>query len=121
MFIIDRRRRGEGDKSRILERNPSFNPTYPIYYIKSLEPFLFFDRGGEIQKNLDRLVPQMRIINNGRCSSKIFQGFVKCGYAGSNFPDHIFPSMVGRPMIRASTRIDDVEVIFCTSAVKYIN
>ena len=21
-------------------------------------------------------------------------GFVKCGYAGSNFPDHIFPSMV---------------------------
>ena len=23
-------------------------------------------------------------------------GFVKCGYAGSNFPDHIFPSMVRR-------------------------
>ena len=21
-------------------------------------------------------------------------GFVKCGYAGSNFPDHVFPSMV---------------------------
>merc|ERR1711892_281967 len=37
-------------------------------------------------------------------------GFVKCGYAGSNFPDHIFPSMVGRPIIRAATRIDDVEV-----------
>ena len=26
-------------------------------------------------------------------------GFVKCGYAGSNFPDHIFPSMVRRLMI----------------------
>jgi len=37
-------------------------------------------------------------------------GFVKCGYAGSNFPDHIFPSMVGRPIIRAANRIDDVEV-----------
>jgi len=37
-------------------------------------------------------------------------GFVKCGYAGSNFPDHIIPSMVGRPMIRSATRIDDVEI-----------
>ena len=27
-------------------------------------------------------------------------GFVKCGYAGSNFPAHIFPSLVGRPIIR---------------------
>jgi actin-related protein 2 len=40
----------------------------------------------------------------------VFQGFVKVGYAGSHFPDHIFPSMVGRPIIRAATRIDDVEV-----------
>ena len=24
-------------------------------------------------------------------------GFVKCGFAGSNFPTHIFPAMVGRP------------------------
>jgi len=28
-------------------------------------------------------------------------GFVKCGFAGSNFPSSIFPSMVGRPFIRA--------------------
>ena len=32
-----------------------------------------------------------------------------CGYAGSNFHDHIFPSMVGRPVIGGATRIDDVE------------
>ena len=37
-------------------------------------------------------------------------GFVKCGYAGSNFPAHIFPSLVGRPIIRAANRIDDIEV-----------
>ncbi|XP_054163728.1 actin-related protein 2-like isoform X1 [Oppia nitens] len=40
-------------------------------------------------------------------------GFVKCGYAGSsgsNFPLHTFPSIVGRPTIRAATRIDDIEV-----------
>ncbi|RWS11665.1 actin-related protein 2-like protein [Dinothrombium tinctorium] len=40
-------------------------------------------------------------------------GFVKCGYAGSsgsNFPSHIFPSLIGRPIIRAATRIDDIEV-----------
>lgn len=27
--------------------------------------------------------------------------FVKAGYAGDNFPKHIFPSMIGRPMLRA--------------------
>jgi len=27
-------------------------------------------------------------------------GFVKCGFAGTNFPHAIFPSMVGRPVIR---------------------
>ncbi|XP_050528359.1 actin-related protein 2 [Daktulosphaira vitifoliae] len=37
-------------------------------------------------------------------------GFVKCGYAGSNFPAHIFPSMVGRPIIRAHNKIGDIEV-----------
>lgn len=36
--------------------------------------------------------------------------FVKCGYAGSNFPAHIFPSMVGRPIIRAVNKIGDIEV-----------
>ncbi|XP_002731308.2 actin-related protein 2-B [Saccoglossus kowalevskii] len=37
-------------------------------------------------------------------------GFVKCGYAGSNFPAHIFPSLVGRPMIRSSQKVGDIEV-----------
>lgn len=36
--------------------------------------------------------------------------FVKCGYAGSDFPAHIFPSMVGRPIIRAVNKIGDIEV-----------
>ena len=29
-------------------------------------------------------------------------GFVKVGYAGENFPRSIFPSMVGRPILRAT-------------------
>lgn len=37
-------------------------------------------------------------------------GYVKCGYAGANFPAHIFPSIIGRPMLRASSKIGDVEV-----------
>ena len=37
-------------------------------------------------------------------------GFVKCGYAGSNFPTHNNHSLVGRPIIRAANRIDDTEV-----------
>jgi len=27
-------------------------------------------------------------------------GYVKCGFAGENFPQHVFPSMIGRPMMR---------------------
>lgn len=27
-------------------------------------------------------------------------GFVKCGFAGDNFPRAVFPCMIGRPMLR---------------------
>ncbi|XP_072031703.1 actin-related protein 2-B-like [Amphiura filiformis] len=37
-------------------------------------------------------------------------GFVKCGYAGTNFPAHIFPSLVGRPIIRSTAKVGDIEV-----------
>lgn len=36
--------------------------------------------------------------------------FVKCGFAGSNFPEHIFPAMVGRPVIRSTTKVGDIEI-----------
>lgn len=34
-------------------------------------------------------------------------GFVKVGYAGQNFPSSIFPSMVGRPILRAEESLAD--------------
>lgn len=34
-------------------------------------------------------------------------GFVKVGFAGQNFPTSIFPSMVGRPILRAEEVISD--------------
>jgi actin-related protein 2 len=34
-------------------------------------------------------------------------GFVKIGYAGQNFPASIFPSMVGRPILRAEEALDE--------------
>nr|XP_046235810.1 actin-related protein 2 isoform X1 [Scatophagus argus] len=37
-------------------------------------------------------------------------GFVKCGFAGSNFPDHIFPAMVGRPIIRSTNKVGNFEI-----------
>lgn len=37
-------------------------------------------------------------------------GFVKCGFAGANFPKAIFPSMVGRPILRMEEKVDDVQV-----------
>ncbi|PAV71626.1 hypothetical protein WR25_11914 [Diploscapter pachys] len=43
------------------------------------------------------------VVDNG-------SGFVKCGYAGSNFPSHIFPSMVGRPIVRSNQRVGNIEI-----------
>jgi len=37
-------------------------------------------------------------------------GFVKCGFAGSNFPASIFPSMVGRPMLRSEEKVEGIEI-----------
>ncbi|KAG2379316.1 hypothetical protein C9374_007455 [Naegleria lovaniensis] len=37
-------------------------------------------------------------------------GFVKCGFAGDNFPKATFPAMVGRPLLRAEESIGDVEL-----------
>jgi actin-related protein 2 len=37
-------------------------------------------------------------------------GFVKCGFAGANFPTAIFPSMVGRPILRSEEKIDNVQL-----------
>lgn len=45
---------------------------------------------------------------------------MKCGYAGSNFPAHIFPSMVGRPTIRAVNKIGDIEVKVSLAASKHL-
>jgi len=37
-------------------------------------------------------------------------GFVKCGFAGDNFPRHVFPSIVGRPILRAEEKVQDVRI-----------
>jgi len=38
-------------------------------------------------------------------------GFVKCGFAGSNFPHAIFPSLLGRPILRAEEKmVEGVEI-----------
>ncbi len=45
--------------------------------------------------------------------------FVKCGYAGSNFPTHIFPSLVGRPIIRSSAKVGNIEVKVSALQLEY--
>ena len=37
-------------------------------------------------------------------------GFVKCGYAGDNFPRAKFPCMVGRPLLRYEEEITTTEL-----------
>ncbi|CAK5024525.1 unnamed protein product [Meloidogyne enterolobii] len=46
---------------------------------------------------MDKNGRKVIVVDNGT-------GFVKCGYAGSNFPDFIFPSAVGRPLVRSNTQ-----------------
>lgn len=43
--------------------------------------------------------------------------FVKCGYAGSNFPEHIFPALVGRPIIRSTAKVGNIEIKVTTNAL----
>jgi len=37
-------------------------------------------------------------------------GFLKVGYAGQNFPSHQYPSIVGRPILRAEERAGDMVI-----------
>jgi len=37
-------------------------------------------------------------------------GYLKIGWAGDNFPSHMFPTMVGRPMLRYDEKIEGVEL-----------
>uniref|UniRef100_A0A8D2E4L7 ACTR2 n=1 Tax=Theropithecus gelada TaxID=9565 RepID=A0A8D2E4L7_THEGE len=36
-------------------------------------------------------------------------GFVKCGYAGPNFAEHIFPALVRRTVTRSTTKVGNIE------------
>ena len=36
--------------------------------------------------------------------------FTKCGFAGANFPQSVFPAMVGRPLLRSGEKIGDVQL-----------
>jgi len=37
-------------------------------------------------------------------------GFVKCGFAGANFRHAIFPSLVGRPVLRFEEKVENVQI-----------
>lgn len=37
-------------------------------------------------------------------------GFLKVGYAAQNFPEHQFPSIVGRPILRSEEQAGDIVV-----------
>lgn len=52
---------------------------------------------------------RIAVVDNG-------SGVVKCGYVDSskNFPEHVFPSIVGRPIARSAKYIEagDVKVSY---------
>jgi hypothetical protein len=75
-------------------------------------PFLF----GRIHLSLRTRIAQSDFFSedsschrtNDRCTQ--FPQFVKAGFAGSNFPASIFPSMVGRPILRSEEKVEGIEI-----------
>ena len=49
-------------------------------------------------------------INMNRVVSDNGSGYVKLGFGGDSFPRHVIPSIVGRPMLRASQKIGNQEL-----------
>jgi actin-related protein 2 len=39
--------------------------------------------------------------------------YVKCGFAGENFPTSVFPCVVGRPMLRYEESLTEQELKVC--------
>jgi len=37
-------------------------------------------------------------------------GYLKLGFAGTNFPKETLPAMIGRPMLRADEKLDGIEL-----------
>jgi actin-related protein 2 len=48
--------------------------------------------------------------SNNRVVCDNGSGFLKMGFAGDNFPRYTIPSIVGRPLLRANQKIDDIEL-----------
>jgi actin-related protein 2 len=40
-------------------------------------------------------------------------GYVKCGFAGENFPTSVFPCVVGRPLLRYEESLMEQQVKVC--------
>lgn len=56
----------------------------------------------------------MRLTADTRSASPVLDGgtgFLKVGYAAQNFPEHQYPSIVGRPILRSEERTDNDVVI----------
>lgn len=52
---------------------------------------------------MSKILPNRIISDNG-------SGYVKLGYGGDSVPRHVIPSILGRPMLRASQKIGDHEL-----------
>jgi len=49
-------------------------------------------------------------LTTSACLSTWFSYLFVCSFAGSNFPAAIFPSMVGRPILRSEEKVEGLEI-----------
>jgi hypothetical protein len=89
---VDRRHQRLGQKAHC---------TYPI---SRPRPQLHTAADGRAIESLTPgLCRALQVCDNGT-------GFVKCGLAGDNFPAHMFPSMIGKPLMRYEEEFKNVEL-----------
>ena len=67
------------------------------------------DEEQEIAVNKNAL-KQTQNLNLKRVVCDNGSGYVKLGYGGDSFPSHCFPSIVGKPVLRSSQVIGDIEL-----------
>jgi len=49
-------------------------------------------------------------------------GYLKVGFANDNFPAYSLPAMVGRPMLRADEKLDEIalkDIMICDEVTPY--
>eukprot|EP01113_Clastostelium_recurvatum_P042547 TRINITY_DN68_c0_g3_i4.p1 TRINITY_DN68_c0_g3~~TRINITY_DN68_c0_g3_i4.p1 ORF type:complete len:494 (-),score=149.64 TRINITY_DN68_c0_g3_i4:365-1846(-) len=99
---------GKIEVGKLAPAKPHFTNPVPLSHTTGLLAIMYvyvwhLRNSGVLQMQTYKMANKPVVCDNGT-------GFVKCGFAGANFPTSIFPSMVGRPILRSEEKVENVEI-----------